>query len=89
MGVSVAPAPMPEVSIVREDRAAFGVVDPPAFDLPRLTRMWLRRLGDELTDRNPVRGILWTALLVSLILAVILGLGIVVENIIIDINSGR
>jgi hypothetical protein len=90
MGASDALAPTPvERFEVREDRAVYGAEEPPAPNLARLTRMWLGRLGDELTTGNVVRGILWTALLVSVIIAVMLGLGIVVQQVIVNISSGR
>ena len=78
------------VRVVREDISSFRPMDVPrALGLARLTAVWLRSLGEELTGPNPVRGALWLALILSLITVVLIGVGNTIQQSVITYHSTR
>jgi DNA-binding CsgD family transcriptional regulator len=69
-------APVSTGNVVREDRAAYGdMTDPSAFGLARLTRYWFGSLFHDLTGPKTLQGALVIALIVSVIVLVLVGVG--------------
>lgn len=60
---------------VREERARYSAQSLEAAGLGRLTRYWLGSLIDDLTGPNRVRGTLILALILSVIVLVLVGIG--------------
>jgi DNA-binding CsgD family transcriptional regulator len=80
MSAVKAAAPVSNGNVVREDRAAYGMPDPSSLGLARLTRYWLGSLFDDLTGPNRLRGALTMALILSVIVLVLVGVGNALQN---------
>ncbi|MEI9850706.1 MAG: helix-turn-helix transcriptional regulator [Sphingomonas sp.] len=82
IGVSSAPAgtPMPvQHTAVREERAEFSASHLRSVGLVRLTQYWFGSLFDDLTGQRRIRGTLLMALIVSLIVLALVGIGNAVQ----------
>lgn len=75
MSSATAGTPVPQGHAVREDRAGYGSPDLRSLGMARLTQYWLGSLVDDLTGPNRVRGALVIALIVSVIVLVLVGVG--------------
>lgn len=76
MSAVKAATPVSSGNVVREERAAYGSMpDPASLGLARLTRYWFGSLFDGLTGPKSLQGALIMALIVSVIVLVLVGLG--------------
>ncbi len=72
---AIAGTPVPQGQAVREQRAEFGAPDLKSLGLTRLTQYWFGSLFDDLTGPKRLRGALTLALIVSVIVLVLVGVG--------------
>lgn len=75
MSAVKAATPVSSGNVVREDRAAYGTPDLKSLGLARLTQYWFGSLFDDLTGPRRLQGALVIALIVSVIVLVLVGLG--------------
>lgn len=67
--------PVSQGHAVREDRAGYGSPDLRSLGMAQLTQYWLGSLFDDLTGPKRMRGALLIALIVSVIVLVLVGVG--------------
>jgi len=80
MSAVKAATPVSHGNVVREDRAAYGTPDLGSIGLRRLTQYWFGSLFDDLTGPNRLRGALTVALILSVIVLVLVGVGNALQN---------
>lgn len=68
-------APVHHRNVVREDHAEYGMADPRSLGVARLTQYWFGSLLDDLTGPKRLQGALMLALIVSVIVLVLVGIG--------------
>jgi DNA-binding CsgD family transcriptional regulator len=77
--LSATPRPI-QSTAVREERAEYSTANLRQVGLARLTQYWLGSLFDDLTGPNRLRGTLTLALILSVIVLVLVGVGNTVQT---------
>jgi hypothetical protein len=75
MSSAKAGTPVSQGNVVREQRSEYGSPDLRSLGLARLTQYWFGSLFEDLTGPKRLRGALMMALIVSVIVLILVGVG--------------